>query len=186
MPVYSSGGSTTPLVGSLTPPGFAAPLDIAHIVASLAPGSNIVVANRVVIPKAGTLSGFFVFVSTSSGNIRGAVYDTGQASSTVRTRLWDGGSTASAANWLSLGAPNITVTEGQHVDFAVMADNATAAFGRTAVLSGVGNLPGGYGSLVNAKFGWTNSPGSFATPSSVAEASATVIHVAYAIVGIIT
>jgi hypothetical protein len=174
MPVYGGGtsGSSVSLFG-----GENLPSDVIFSMHPLfAAGSTAAVANvmrgcRIIVPKAGTISSFFVFMATSSGNIRGSIYDTGQASATVRTRLWDGGSTVSATNWLNLGNPALSVAAGDQLDFAVMADNAVAAWGRTTTLSTTQMVsPAGYNTPVTETLLWSHSPGSFANPSTIAEA----------------
>lgn len=133
---------------------------------------------RVTAPQNGTLHDLSVFISTTSGNLRLGIYDTGQASATNRTLLFDSGSVASAANWKSLGDPGVAVTIGQQLDFVAMADNTTIRFGGIAAPLGVNQyaLPTGYLSGgVQAKSQWSFAAGAYAAfPATVSEANAGV------------
>ena len=134
---------------------------------------------RVVIPRTGKLRDLNIFVLTASGNALGAVYDCGEASAGNRTRLWGGVSTALGVGnaWQSLGDPNLDVVEGQMVDLVFMADNATATFPRGGSPNGAfGQLPTNFATSPGGaplKMCPIASPGSFAMPSSIAEASVT-------------
>src|SRR3954447_7739832 len=99
-------------------------------------------ACRVIVPKTGTLVDLYCFISTTGGNVLGAVYDTGEAATTqggapsaLRTKLWEGASVAAAADsWRKLGDPNLPVKAGQALDFAVMADGTVATIARASLL----------------------------------------------------
>lgn len=145
--------------------------------ASAAPGTNVLRGNRYVCKKAGQLRDVAVYLGGLSGNLIVAVYDTGQATSGTRTKLWDTGVLASggfsANTWNIIGDPNIAVTEGQQVDIGVICDNATMTIGRLALAAaGSGILPTGFGGVTTAtpKAGWTHSPGSHTAPATIAEA----------------
>lgn len=99
---------------------------------------------RVVVHRTGVLNDLTILQNVSSGNICVGVYDTGDASSGNRTRLYTTGSIACpAANaWRVVGDPAINVVAGQQLDFALVADNTTATFGGySLVLGQAGQLP---------------------------------------------
>lgn len=139
-------------------------------------GVNQMRACRCIVPKAGTLMDLYVNIGTVSGNVKGAVYDTGDALAGSRTALYSGGSVAAAAGWLKLGDPNIAVTAGQHLDLAVLTDNATVSIARFAAgLSNPVTLPTGFYTAAGGatpKLGWFNSVGAFTPPSAITEANA--------------
>lgn len=85
--------------------------------------------HRVIVPKSGTLNELNIYVGTSSGNIEVGIMDT---TVTTRNQLWTSGSIAcpAANGWRKIGDPGIAVSEGDHIDFYVNADNTTATFGR--------------------------------------------------------
>lgn len=145
-------------------------------------GVSTLVANqarvhRSIVPKSGKLRDLAVYVGTSSGNMIVAAYDTGDASAGSRTKLWDSGSVAvgTANAWQIAGDPNIQVTKGQHLDLLLVADNATATFGRQAIAAGgTAQIPVGYGDApggASSKYNATVTLGSFAAPATIAEAS---------------
>lgn len=142
---------------------------------------NTLFGCRVVVPKSGQLRDLAVYVGTQSGNIIGAVYDTGDALAASRTKLWDSGSVAvgSANAWQVIGDPNVAVTKGQQLDLMVATDNATAAFGRaTLIAGGQATLPSGFFAPTGGatgKLAFRVSPGSFTAPSTVAEGSVAAI-----------
>lgn len=142
--------------------------------------ANRIVASRVIVPKEGVLTKFSFFVGTSSGNVIGAVYDTGDASAGNRTKLWDSGSVAMGTgnNYQTLGDPNIAVKAGQALDFAIMLDNTTGTYARlTLAQQAQALLPTGFLPVAGGaspKIQWANNAASFAMPASIAEASCSV------------
>lgn len=101
--------------------------------------SNNVLTARVVVPKTGTLRDLSVYIGTSSGNISGAVYST----DSTRARLYTTGAIASpGTGWRTLGDPQIAVTVGTQLDFAVSADNTTVTFAAIQnAVSAINTLP---------------------------------------------
>lgn len=110
---------------------------------------------RVVAKKSGFLRDMTVGVSVASGNIDVGVYDTGDTTTTVRTLIGHSGSlacpTAVAGGQLVVtwdpGAGVIPIVAGRQYDFALSADNNTAAFYRvtnatTFLPSGSWAVPG--------------------------------------------
>jgi hypothetical protein len=131
---------------------------------------------RVVVPKTGTLRDFAVYVGTTSGNLIGAIYDTGDTTTTVRTKLWDSGSVAAGSGWQILGDPALAVTAGQQLDFMMLADNTTVALGRSTPVTNnlASQLPNAFVAVPGAalpKLAWAATTAGFAAPSTIAEAS---------------
>lgn len=133
---------------------------------------------RVVIPKTGILHDLAIFVGgTSSGNVIGAIYDTGDASPTNRTKLWDSGSVAAGTTntWQVIADPALSLQAGQQVDLCLIADNTSCLFaGVGAVSSNQEPLPTNFWPAPGGappKFAWATTLGSFAAPSSIAESS---------------
>jgi hypothetical protein len=148
---------------------------------NVAPGTNLLWGVRCLCPVAGSLRHISWWVGASSGNLIVAVYDTGDAATTVRTKLWDSGSFAAgtAASWQTRdpGAGVIPVTKGQQVDIAIIPDNGTFTIGRGVGASAGGTwvLPTVLNTVPGAtlpKMSWSLTAGSFAAPTTVAEASA--------------
>jgi hypothetical protein len=86
---------------------------------------------RVVIAKTGTLHDIAVAnMATVNGNHRVAVFDAGAAAGSY-TPLWQSGNVAAAGEkaWQVIGDPNLAVTAGQVLYFAVMNDGTTHKFG---------------------------------------------------------
>lgn len=106
--------------------------------------ANIMLGARVIVPRTGTLTDFYIWPTVSTGNVDGAVYST----AATRVRLWSSGSVAcpAAGGWRSLGNPALAVTAGTQLDFAVANTLGTAAFVNchdTPAL-GMGALPTGF------------------------------------------
>lgn len=156
-------------------------------------GANLARLVRVVVPRTGTLHDLTVFVTTASGNHIGFVYDTGDATAGVRSKLWDSGSVAvvGANAWQVVGDPAIAVTAGQQLDIGIVPDNATVSYGRTAALtaSAASVLPAGFFPApggASPKLVGAVTFGSFAAPGTIAEASITVNSSVYAIFARVT
>lgn len=145
---------------------------------------NNVRAVRAVMPATGTLMDLYVCIGTASGNVKGGVYDTGQTTNAVRTKLWEGASVPAVAGYLKLGDPSIAVRAGQHLDLAVQADNITVTVARATVVSSGLVLPYLATDLspptvpvgqpaptptVTARYGWQETPGGFALDAAIAE-----------------
>lgn len=140
--------------------------------------ANLALGSRVVIPRAGTISGLSVFIGTASGNIDVGVYS---VSGTSRTKLYSSGSTAAAGSnaWQSF-SPSLVVNAGDIVDFCIAVDNGTVTIGRIAdSIGALASLPSGYDSDASGSevLTWAKST-SFPLPasfSSVTAASATTV-----------
>ncbi len=106
---------------------------------------------RVLINQTGTLDMVAVWIGTSSGNVSIAVYDTGQTTPAVATRLATTGAIACGTgnNWQTFN-PSLAVTAGQQLLFAMSTDNGTmtvlnstaANTSATILPAGVFNTPG--------------------------------------------
>jgi hypothetical protein len=84
-----------------------------------------------------------------NGNTRIAIFDVGEAEAGKYTVLWESASTAQAGEntFQSLGAPELSVTYGQHVLFAVMNSGTTGTYGRAGAAptsSVASKLPASY------------------------------------------
>jgi hypothetical protein len=132
---------------------------------------------RMVMPRAGTIRDMAIFVMTQSGNVDIGLYDTASGTS---SKIWSSGSVScgAATAWQIVGDPNQPVTQGQHIDFVLACDNATAAFARCAapVSNLLVQLPTNYmispqGAL--PKTAWRGVT-SFPLPGSFTEAAKTV------------
>lgn len=130
---------------------------------------------RVIIPWAGTLKNFYIAPSVQSGNVEGVILDD---TATTRQRLWTSGSQSCPATnvWTSIADPNLAVREGQHVDFLLGADNATAAFFRYSnmPLNALVNLPSGILVSPGGAAGWASyqyTAPNFSGFTSLAEAN---------------
>jgi hypothetical protein len=142
----------------------------------VAPGTNQLYGSRITIPTAGTLRDLSVWIVTSSGNLQVGVYDTGQAASTTRTRLYQSGSVVmgTGTNWQVVADPALAVTAGQQLDLAVIVDNNTATLGRIPPHLGAAQsqLPTSFWpTAVTPKLAWVHAPGSFILPSTLSEAN---------------
>lgn len=163
---------------------------------AVAPGLNNMRVARMFAPyNNAKLAEVYVQSDTPSGNLRGAVYDNGEAlpggwvyaagapapAAGVRTLAWDGGSvafTAAAGLYISLGTPNIPgINAGDPIDVGVLIDNATGKLRGISRLAGAAGLPGL--ALPNRggtspKLMWTagGTGGNFVLPTSIAEAGA--------------
>lgn len=142
--------------------------------AALALVANVLYGTRFIAHKTGVITAVGVFVVNSANNLDMAIYNTVV---TTRARLWSAGSTAvgTAATW-QFFAPMLAVTEGDHIDLAIAADNVTPTFGRglaptTAAAQQLAapalNSPSGGG--LN-KLAWSIAA-SFPAPATLAEAS---------------
>lgn len=137
--------------------------------------ANRLLLARAVVPKTGNLRDLSVYMGATSGNVRGAVYDSGEAAgSGTITRLWDGSSTAAgtANNWQALGDPNLAVVQGQQVVLAFMADNATATWGSNGFPNAAfSTMPVSFlasGNSISQKIVSHADQGSFTTPTTIA------------------
>lgn len=129
-------------------PGFVSTGGGIQALLSGASGQTLFAANgarsgRVIIPKSGILHDIAIWITTSSGNIDIGIYDDGAASAGNRTLLWHTGSIAcpAAGQWSIVGDPSLAVTQGQHFDFTIAADNTALAFAGRTVVTGLGTLP---------------------------------------------
>lgn len=157
---------------------------ILHQPATIIPGNNTAICLRLIVPRKGYLRGIQIPVSAASGNVKGLVYDTGDAAANTRTLLWTGAATAvGGTGLLSLGDPASTGTwaggsvpllyPGQHLDIGFVPDNGTVAVVRTASagagFGSIATLPTGdllLPSGVTPKMTWTSSTGTYASPAS--------------------
>lgn len=142
-----------------------------HYTSSTTPGANTQYAERLVMPRSGTISDFVVLIgATSSGNIDAAVQT---FDGTTYTRAWSKGSTAcpAANTWTSLGNPAVAVTKGQIIFPTLAWDNATATPARLVALGAAGwhNVTG----LTYPKFAWSKAS-SFPIPATTADSGVTV------------
>lgn len=157
-------GSALPSYGGLFP-----------LTSSRAPGANVVYGVRITVPKAGFLRDLAVPFNSGVGSAIVGVYDTGQATAGVRTRLWQSAGlsvTSLAVNTNHIiGDPNLAVTAGQQLDLAVQPDLATVTFLSIAAAAPY-NLPASYGTGVIPKLKWEHSPGSTGLAATIAEADA--------------
>jgi hypothetical protein len=131
-----------PVVGTGLYPGFVGPLP-PHAMTANATLSSLgeIYAYRVTVPfdmgPTPVLHDLSVYVKTSSGNLRLAVYDTGDAAAGVRTLLAQSGSLVCGGenSWQTPYDPKLAVYPGQQLDLVLQADNATAAFGRAGAVN---------------------------------------------------
>jgi hypothetical protein len=112
------------------------------------------------VPQDGTLTDIAVYVGASSGNMKIVVYDTGDTDATIYTKIYESSATAvgSAGAWQTITGVGLSVIGGDRLVFGVVADNATAAFGRgdTSVSAAANTLPAAFSPPVGAtriKFG---------------------------------
>jgi len=152
-------------------------------------GANRCYGGRVVMPRAGTLHDISILVSTLSGNISCAIYDTGEATSgTSYTRLSTSGAVAcpTASQWNIVYDPAMTVYAGQQLIFMLSCDNTTAAFAGKGLgisyqlpanfMPCIGmNLP----KMVVVSTAGTPHP----CPSTITEANMAVTNTLFAIIG---
>jgi hypothetical protein len=149
-----------------------------HLIsASVSLTANDARGMRMVMPRSGTLRDFAVWIATTSGNVDVGIYDT---VSGTAGKLWSSTSTACGTvnTWQVVGDPNLVVSRGQHVDFVIACDNATAAFGRTTVPVNAAliQLPTNFMPSpqgASPKFAWRAAT-SFALPGSFTEAAKTI------------
>jgi hypothetical protein len=141
---------------------------------------------RVVCPKDGTLRDFSVYIGVSSGNLIGGIYDTGDTTSGVRTKLWDSGSVAAGTGggWQTLGDPALNVRAGQHLDYFFLADNTTVSLGRSSVITNnaVSLLPTNFMPVAGAaspRLVWALTTAGFAAPATIADGSLSGINFAF-------
>jgi hypothetical protein len=136
---------------------------------------NRLITTRVVVPKDGILHDLSICTVNSSGNLIGGVYDVGDTSPGVYTALFQGVSVPSVLGWVPLGDPNIPVTKGQQLVFAIMADNTTITYARVnGVSQPLVTLPAGFWPSPNGmlpKLQWIFNAPSFAMPASIPEAN---------------
>lgn len=144
--------------------------------------ANRLITTRVITQKAGFIRDLYVPINVSSGNISLAVYDTGDTTTTVRTRIGAGsGSIACPAAFANAtppvtwdpGAGAIPCAAGQQFDFALSADNNTASF-MCAIVGTVILLPTSQWAVPGAalpKLVGLIAAGAFPCPATIAEAS---------------
>lgn len=192
MPVFGGGpaahatthapGGADPLDWSIGSSNVATPFDILAAANANTFTQFQVRASRVTIRKTGTLVDLAVLVTTFSGSLLGAVFDTGQlgvaGDHTVRTRLDALTSVTPAGNgWFSLGNPNLAVVAGQELDFAVCADNVTIQLQRLNTSAAQTALPSGYrpphgAGTVTTKLAWAQTQGSLSIPATITDTNA--------------
>jgi hypothetical protein len=154
-------------------------------------GANRAVFARVVAPSSGFLRDMTVATSVSSGNIDIGIYDLGETTPNVRTRLGHSGSIAcpsTATNppivaW-DPGAGAIAVVAGRSYDFALAVDNNTCSFVRAAPL--LVQLPANYWAVpggVTPKLCYVVTVSAFPLPASVAESDTIGLANCYLIMG---
>lgn len=188
---YSAANGTTWLMGKTSITANSDPMNrvVAPVYGATMLGSTATVAAnavqlvRVFVKKSGTLRAFNYFPTNSTGNVLGAVFDTGDAlaGSDTITRLWVSASTSMGATntWQSLGDPDIQVTKGQELYLAVQFSASTPTIGRfsTFPAANAAALPSGYltvpGGVLPKLSAIDTGPVSFAMPTTIAEASLT-------------
>ena len=141
-----------------------------HFTSNVAPAINTEYANRIEVPRAGTISDFIILIgSTSSGNIDAAIQT---FDGTTYTRAWSKGSTACppANTWTSLGNPGITVTRGQIIFPTLAFDNTTVIVARLLSLGSAGWH--GITGMTYPKFSWSKAT-SFPIPATTADSGVT-------------
>jgi hypothetical protein len=136
--------------------------------------ANSLYGQRFIAHKSGTITAAAVYIAVSSGNMDLAIYNTAP---TTRAKLYSAGSTAvGTVNTWQVFVPNLAVTEGDHFDVAIAADNATVSWGKntapTNVAVGQGTAPmlqasGGGGAN---KIAWTIVT-SFPCPATLTESA---------------
>lgn len=152
--------------------------------------ANRAVISRVIAKKSGFLRDLTIVPSVQSGNIDIGIYDTGDTTTTVRTKLWSSGSIACPAA-LALpivvtadpGAGVVPIVAGRQYDLALAADNNTAAFYRSAAT--ISWLPAAFQTVPGAalpKLGALAAT-SFPLPATIAEATLTQLQIVYYIIG---
>lgn len=167
---------TQPPINVLTPlAGFVIPSSTGALAAS-----GHCYGCRYVVPKTGTLHDLAIYVGTSSGNIEVGILDT---TATTRNRLYTTGSIAAPAgnSWRVVGDPALSVTQGDHIDLYMSADNTTVTVMRTQTGGPVGFTPLPANFLVSPLGGAPNyfwdftgsSIGSTVAESSLAAAAST-------------
>lgn len=98
--------------------------------------ANSLYGQRFVAQKTGVITALAVYIAVSSGNMDAAIYNN---AATTRARLWSAGSTAvGTVNTWQVFTPNLAVTEGDHFDCAIAADNATVSYGKDTAPTNVG------------------------------------------------
>jgi hypothetical protein len=108
--------------------------------------------------------------------------------SSGNARRSSGSSACPAANaWRVTWDPQFAVTAGQQLEVGIIADNTTASFGRQAVSAGaVSTLPTNFSVVpggASPKLFAQATLGSFAAPSTIAEASMVSIFSSVVIIG---
>ncbi len=118
-------------------------MDPRTVGAGVVVGANVLLAARVEMARAGTISDLALYVHVSNGNISVAVYD---VDATTMTRLWTTGAIACpATGWQSVGNPGLAVAAGDQRMCVITTDSATMQVGRVALVNNlVGSLPAGY------------------------------------------
>lgn len=109
---------------------------------------------RCVVPCSGVLHDVAVANgATVNGEHNVAVFDTGQATATKYSLLWESGkvTAAGASGWQVVGDPNLTVFEGQQLLLAVMNTGTTHTFGTVGnpLAAAFAQLPTNYAPLAS-------------------------------------
>ena len=178
----------------ITPGGI--PLYLIATSASAIATAGTIYGARCRAPKSGDIRGVYVWIGTSSGNLRGGIYTTPLTAALV----WDGGSVASPGNnqWMDLGDPGAgvaPVVEGDYFDIVVVADNTTVTVGRTAGAAfahgNVNNLHSDFAKLAasggNTKLNWLYAAGAYAAlPATITDGNRVVDNHDIAIIARIT
>lgn len=137
--------------------------------------ANVMVWTRVTIPYSGVLHDISVPIGTHSGNCILGIFDT---SATTRNQLYTSGSVAPGSDntWYTAPTdPALTVSAGDELDFALVADNATMTFGRCATLvaAALSQMPTGFwpSPLGGSNRIYASKAASFPLPATVSEAT---------------
>lgn len=136
--------------------------------------ANSLYGQRFIAHKTGKITAVAVYIAVSSGNLDIGIYD---CAVTTRAKLYSAGSTAvGTLNTWQVVVPNLAVTEGDHFDVALCADNATASFGKDTVPTNVGVSVGTSPMLIApqggglSKIAWTIVT-SFPAPATLTESA---------------
>lgn len=180
----STGGGVTQTPGSSGHPSLLAPANLQSVAGSSAMTANQVRGVRARAGKAGTLANLYICVNAASGNLAAGVYTSDQP----RALLWSSGTivTPTGPGWVSVGAPNIALTQGQEVDLVVQPDNATATFYRYSVANTALVLlpnPSMLDGAGQAYLMWQLTLGAMGLPATIDDTTVTVTGSVVAIAG---
>lgn len=176
--------------GGLANAGLVAPFEPMAVQNVFAVTADRLYGVRVVVPKGGTLHDVSIFVAGSQGgNMKVGVYDTGDAASGSRTKLWDSGTVAFQAGygWQVAGDPALTVVSGQQLDLVVV-DDAGQLIGQGflgSYTNAEAQLPASFlpaAGGASPKLAWTFNWGAFSLPTSITEANCSVVSNAVALI----